>query len=190
MAALREKLTYANVMATIAVFIALGGGAIAATQLPKNSVGAKQLKKAAVTPAKLSTASKATLTGPPGAKGEPGTPGAPGSALGYAHIIGGKLDETDSKGVIAVAEGQFSNHVEPDGTVICFELAMKPSNISVTPAPASNTTSHIAAFAGGEVPAFPPASGHAGCDAPYDDAEAEAYTSTESVPDGLWVVLY
>jgi hypothetical protein len=50
---LRGKLTYANVMATIAVFIALGGSAYAATQLKKNSVGAKQLKKNAVSGAKV-----------------------------------------------------------------------------------------------------------------------------------------
>jgi hypothetical protein len=35
-------------MATIAVFIALGGASYAATQLPKNSVGTKQLKNNAV----------------------------------------------------------------------------------------------------------------------------------------------
>ena len=40
-------------MATIAVFIALGGGAYAATHLKKNSVGTKQLKKNAVTGAKV-----------------------------------------------------------------------------------------------------------------------------------------
>jgi hypothetical protein len=50
---LRGSLTYANVMATVAVFLALGGGAYAATQLPKNSVGTKQLKKNAVTTAKI-----------------------------------------------------------------------------------------------------------------------------------------
>lgn len=41
---MRLKLTYANVIATLALFIALGGGAIAASQLGKNSVGSKQLK--------------------------------------------------------------------------------------------------------------------------------------------------
>ena len=46
------KLSYANVMATIAVFIALGGAAVAAG-LPKHSVGPKQLKRGAVTPAAL-----------------------------------------------------------------------------------------------------------------------------------------
>jgi hypothetical protein len=44
----RKQLTYANVMATIAVFIALGGGAYALS-LPKNSVGPRQLKTNAVT---------------------------------------------------------------------------------------------------------------------------------------------
>jgi hypothetical protein len=70
MSKLRERLTYANVMATIAVFIALGGASYAATQLPKNSVGTKQLKKNSVTTSKVKkeaiTAAKVkqgTLTG-------------------------------------------------------------------------------------------------------------------------------
>jgi len=49
----RKRLTYANVMSSIAVFLVLGGAAVAATQLPKNSVGSKQLKKNAVTTAKI-----------------------------------------------------------------------------------------------------------------------------------------
>jgi hypothetical protein len=82
---LRGKLTYANVMATIAVFIALGGASYAATQLPKNSVGTKQLKKGAVTPAKFSPAARSKLVGragpagPAGPKGETG-PRGPGNA--------------------------------------------------------------------------------------------------------------
>jgi hypothetical protein len=48
----RPKLNYANVIATIALFVALGGAAVAAG-LPKNSVGPNQLKRGAVTPAKL-----------------------------------------------------------------------------------------------------------------------------------------
>jgi hypothetical protein len=50
---IRKRLTYANVMSSIAVFLVLGGAAVAASQLPKNSVGAKQLKKGAVTAAKI-----------------------------------------------------------------------------------------------------------------------------------------
>src|SRR3954452_24831633 len=44
---LRPRITYANVMATLAMFIALGGGANAVT-VPRNSVGSAQLKKNAV----------------------------------------------------------------------------------------------------------------------------------------------
>jgi hypothetical protein len=52
MIALRSKLTYSNVIASLALFAALSGVAVA-TGLPKNSVGTKQLKKNAVTAAKL-----------------------------------------------------------------------------------------------------------------------------------------
>jgi hypothetical protein len=48
----RPKLSYSNVIATIALFVALGGAAIAAG-LPQNSVGPKQLKRGAVTAPKL-----------------------------------------------------------------------------------------------------------------------------------------
>lgn len=48
-----ERLTFANVMSAIAVFLVLGGTAFAAAQLGKNTVGTKQLKKNAVTKAKI-----------------------------------------------------------------------------------------------------------------------------------------
>jgi hypothetical protein len=51
---------YANVMATIAVFLALGGGAYAALELPRNSVGRNQIKANAVNSAKVAPD---TLTG-------------------------------------------------------------------------------------------------------------------------------
>jgi hypothetical protein len=50
---IRKRLTYANVMSSIAVFLVLGGAAVAATQLPKDSVGSKQLKKESVGTAKI-----------------------------------------------------------------------------------------------------------------------------------------
>ncbi len=53
MRALRDKLTYANVMASAAVFIALGGSAYAALRVPPNSVGTRQIKAGAVTTGKL-----------------------------------------------------------------------------------------------------------------------------------------
>ena len=46
--ALRRRLTFANVTATLALFIALGGTGYAAFKLPKNSVGTSQLKRGAI----------------------------------------------------------------------------------------------------------------------------------------------
>ena len=67
---MRPRLTYAHVMATIAVFIALGGASYAAVKIPKSSVGAKQLKNNAVVTAKVkkeaitgAKVKKGTLTG-------------------------------------------------------------------------------------------------------------------------------
>ncbi|HKZ14699.1 MAG TPA: hypothetical protein VJL81_12730 [Solirubrobacterales bacterium] len=79
---LKGKLTFANVIACLALFVALGGVGYAATSLPANVVGAKQIRKGAVTPAKLS---KETLqrigagpTAPMGIPGPTGANGAPG----------------------------------------------------------------------------------------------------------------
>jgi hypothetical protein len=47
------RLTFANVVSLLALFVALGGAAYAAVSLPKNSVGTKQLQKGAVTNSKL-----------------------------------------------------------------------------------------------------------------------------------------
>lgn len=94
---LRCRLTYANVIATLALFLALGGAtAFAASQLGKNSVGSKQLKKnsvtaakiknGAVTQAKIATSAQNALkgaTGPVGPQGPKGDPG-PSNAY-YAH---------------------------------------------------------------------------------------------------------
>lgn len=50
---IRKRLTYANVMSSIAVFLVLGGATAIAAGLAKNSVGPKQLKKNAVTTKKI-----------------------------------------------------------------------------------------------------------------------------------------
>jgi hypothetical protein len=45
---LGQRLTYANVMATLALFVALGGATYAAVRIPRDSVGSKQIKENAV----------------------------------------------------------------------------------------------------------------------------------------------
>jgi hypothetical protein len=50
---LRARLSYANVVATLALFFALGGAAFAVNKLPPKSVGASQIRPGAVTASKL-----------------------------------------------------------------------------------------------------------------------------------------
>jgi hypothetical protein len=90
---MREKLSYANVTATIALFLALGGTGYAAVSLPRNSVGSAQIRSRAVGPSELRTravssrairdgtvsardisrSARASLTGPAGPQGPAGT---------------------------------------------------------------------------------------------------------------------
>lgn len=111
---IRKRLTYANVMSSIAVFVVLGGTAFAATQLPKNSVGTKQLKNNAVTKKKikknsvvtnkiknnavtgakvkessLSTVPSAASLTPPEATHLVGAPGEPGFEGGASNLPSG-----------------------------------------------------------------------------------------------------
>lgn len=79
---LRRHLSFANVMASIAVFIALGGASYAAVKLPKGSVGAAQIRKDAVTGAKVRNA---TITG--------------------ADVKDGSLTAKDFSGTIAAGAG-------------------------------------------------------------------------------------
>jgi hypothetical protein len=120
-------LTYANVVATLALFLVLSGGAAyAASRLAKNSVGAVQLKKNAVTPAKLSKASKAALdetTGPQGPSGPQGLPGIPGKEgaagknLTAETPLASGQTETGVFGAAGTGEGSYllgvANFVQP-----------------------------------------------------------------------------
>jgi hypothetical protein len=103
----RRHLTYANVTATIAVFIALGGGAYAATSLPAGSVGTKQIKRNAVVSSRVKDQSllardfKAGQL-PAGPQGMRGDTGPAGSAFAFAHVNeDGSLDGASSLGVTA-----------------------------------------------------------------------------------------
>jgi hypothetical protein len=88
-----RQLTFANVIACLALFIALGGASYAAFRLPKNSVGAKQLKKGAVTPAKLSVGAKTTMRGATGPKGDPGPQGPKGETGAPATALWAVVNE-------------------------------------------------------------------------------------------------
>ena len=114
LARLRSKLTYANVIASIALFVALGGVSWAAVTLPANSVGKRQLKRSAVTSVKVANGSLtakdfaagqlragrqgvAGPTGPTGAAGERGAsgPAGPKGDRGDAGSPGSKGEKGD-----------------------------------------------------------------------------------------------
>ena len=129
---MRPRITYANVMATIAVFFAFRGASYAAFKLPKNSVGTKQIKNNAVNGSKVANGSLVEQDfaadqlpqgpqGLPGPKGDPGTKGdtglqGPGGSEAW-HEIGpatSKCFESKSNGnfcdLNAVGTCMWSNY--------------------------------------------------------------------------------
>ncbi len=98
-----RRLTFANVVATVAVFLALSGVGFAATRIPHGSVGATQLKAAAVTPAKLARGALAQrVAGPRGAAGAVGATGATGKTAEVQALLPAGATET---GVFAYGAG-------------------------------------------------------------------------------------
>ena len=95
-----SRLTYAKVMATIAVFAVLGGTGYAAVALPNASVGNAQLKANAVDSSKVINGSLLKADFKPGQlpKGAKGAKGAAGStgANGATGASGAKGDKGDS----------------------------------------------------------------------------------------------
>jgi hypothetical protein len=87
---LKTHLSYANAMATLAVFIALGGGAYAVTA-GKNTVTSKSIRNGAVksedvqdnglTGIDINESTLQGIQGPPGAPGAPGPPGPTAAAV-------------------------------------------------------------------------------------------------------------
>jgi hypothetical protein len=112
----RPKLTYANVVATLALFVALGGTSFAAFQLGKNSVKSKNIAKEAVRTSDLAKDAVVSAkvkdgsllskdfkagqlpAGPIGPKGDPGQRGPQGlpGMSGLERVSGGTPDNSES----------------------------------------------------------------------------------------------
>jgi hypothetical protein len=118
---IRKRLTYANVMSSIAVFLILGGAtALAAGTLGKNTVGSKQLKKNAVTTSKIKnnavTTSKIKNGAVTGAKVNLGTLGTVPSATSATNA-------TNAEKLGGLAPSAFQSRirwalVSPTGTIL------------------------------------------------------------------------
>jgi hypothetical protein len=109
MSRIRKRLTYANVIATLALILVVGGGtAIAGSQFGKETIGSRAIKKESIGPGKLTPAAKAALqgsagprgaAGPAGPAGPQGPQGPAGSARAYGLTVtvDGALDPARSK---------------------------------------------------------------------------------------------
>src|ERR1700754_49918 len=112
MGLLRRHLTYANVAASLALFLALGGAAYAATQLPKNSVGTNQIRKEAVTAGKIARKTRQQLQGDRGPQGPQGPQGKTGKT--------GAKGATGARGATGATGARGANGT--DGTGPAFEV--------------------------------------------------------------------
>jgi hypothetical protein len=127
MSRIAARLTYANVMATVAVFLALGGGAYAAIKLPRNSVKAKQIAKNAVRSSEVKNRSllpvdfkKGSL--PTGERGPQGEPGQPGPGAVKLHFDRGPVDELVTVG--SIGPWTIKAQCPPGGVVVPASLQL------------------------------------------------------------------
>lgn len=173
----RNRLTYANVMSTIAVFLVVAGGsALAATQLGKNTVGTKQLKKEAVTTAKVK----------PGAITESriGNGSITGQKLG-AGAVGASNLAANSVGSSAIADNAVTGSKIASGAVGSDKIAggaVGTGNL----ANGAVTREKLAAGERSEVLQFEETSSTAELSHPI--LETPTKIMTANLPAGRWVV--
>jgi len=161
---LRARLTYANVTATIALFLVLAGGtAFAATKLlPKHSVGTAQLKSSSVTGTKVKDGSLlatdfAAGQLPRGEKGEPGAPGPKGDAGPRGEV--GPRGATGSPGASGYVEvealSDFNSTTEKSAQAVCPEgTKIVGGGATINGAAGVAIRSSVPVPRGGEVPDF------------------------------------
>ena len=158
---MKPRLTYANVMSTIAVFIALGGTSYAVTQLPRNSVGSAQIRSGAVGSSELgrnavtsrairdrsltvrdiAPSSRESLRGAEGPAGPPGDQGPAGLVLSAAINSAGVASRGNATSAGLVSEGVFNVGWGPDvsGCQAAATLSAVPGG-AVTDPPAGRIT--------------------------------------------------
>jgi hypothetical protein len=141
------RVSYSNVMATIAVFIALGGTGVAAVSLSRNSVGSEQIRRGAVRTSDLhrsavrsskvkngSLLAKDFALGqlPSGPKGDTGARGATGPA---GPTYGGVFGDTPPASLEGAGSVLFTEiNVPAAGDLLIF-ARNAPANESCTNKP-------------------------------------------------------
>jgi len=177
---MRKPLSYANVVATLALVLAMTGGALAANNYLVTST--KQIKPSVLKKLKGKTG-KTGATGAPGApgatgkEGPQGKEGAAGSAVAFAHVTDDSepktpLDAANSKNVSSVTEGStdvfcisttvpIKNAVgsvdagaeKENGSTVAFNFSVVPIFIATKLCPPSTTVLAITSGPKGASPA-------------------------------------
>src|SRR2546421_176020 len=116
----------------VALFVALGGGAYAATQLPKDSVGTRQLKKNAVVSSKVKNGSllrRGFKAGqlPRGPKGDQGPKGNQGPT--------GPLTTTLPSGETLRGEFKLDQYVPATGSIVNTAISFGGYTLATAPTP-------------------------------------------------------
>jgi hypothetical protein len=156
---MRRHLTYANVMATVAVFIALGGtataaitltgrniknGTITSADIKDGTIKARDIKKRSLTANRFKRNQlPAGPAGPAGATGAPGAPGAAGANatnVGWARVYretstapgggGGGIGDW----VAPVSEGLSAITGGAENKTVCLQFAQPPRGVLAMPA--------------------------------------------------------
>jgi len=157
---MRRRLSYANVVATLALVFAMSGGALAANHYLINStkqINPKVLKKlkgntgarGPAGPAGPAGASGAAGgAGAAGAAGKEGAQGPAGTAVAYAHVLAtGELDTAHSKNVSASSKAGGTG-------IFCLKVTVPVTSVSgaVDTAGSSGAFGALSAIAGGQDP--------------------------------------
>jgi hypothetical protein len=125
---IKERLSYGNVVATLALFVALGGASYAATTLPAGSVGTAQLRPGAVTGSRLAfplgIASQAAM-GPITLNTGDCTPQTACPAGVPATLVSTDLSVTKAADILLIGTGSF-NLVSPN-TLADIDLGLAGS---------------------------------------------------------------
>jgi hypothetical protein len=157
---IRPRFSYANVVSTVCLFVVLGGGAWAATQLEPNSVGTVHIRDGAVITQKVRDGTLLPIDFRPGHL----------PPRAYAAVsLPGDFDPERTKGVIDVIRVDATGNI-----TYCFDLEFVPDHALANPF-LTNSAAIGTAVAGNDLVA-------ARCPQSHSDAAAAPYASSDGTP--------
>jgi hypothetical protein len=186
-----RRLTYANVMATVAVFLALGGSSYAVAQVTGRDVKNGSLTGADIKNKTLRAGDFKASELPSGPPGAAGPAGAPGSAVAYAHVLAnGTLDLAASKNVVDVrpfCEDGCATAPPPNAnTDQCLKVSV-PVKSAVSVAALNTPGYQVLELAPHQATG---SFGDSGCPAGYTGAHVRTYGTNGLTSNGSYYIVF